>query len=75
MYPLRRKRFRRKQFFAAEGAAKVRVRGKNSFDEMFFGEEEHNLPSNLKLKSYALPSFIFILMLCTNILRVLFFFR
>jgi hypothetical protein len=42
MYPLRRKRFRRKQFFAAEGVAKVRVRGKNSFDEMLFGEVEHN---------------------------------
>ncbi len=32
----------RKQFFTLEDAAKVRVRGKNSFDKIFFGEEEHN---------------------------------
>jgi hypothetical protein len=37
LYALRRKKFRLKQFFTSEDAAKVRVRGKNSF-----GEEEHN---------------------------------
>jgi hypothetical protein len=42
VYALRRKNFRRKQFFTSEDAAKVRVSGKNSFDKSFFGEEEHN---------------------------------
>jgi hypothetical protein len=36
------KKFRRKQFFTSEDAANVRVTGKNSFDKIFFGEEEHN---------------------------------
>ena len=33
---------RRKKLFVSEDAAKVRVMVKNSFDEMFFGEEAHN---------------------------------
>jgi hypothetical protein len=44
LYALCRKKFRRKQFFTSEDAAKVRVRGKSSFGKIFFGEEEHNRP-------------------------------
>jgi hypothetical protein len=47
LYALRRKKFRRKQVFTSEDAAKLRVRGKNSFGKIFFGkiffgEQEHN---------------------------------
>jgi hypothetical protein len=42
LYVLCRKTFHRKQFFTSEDAAKVRMRGKSSFEKIFFGEEEHN---------------------------------
>ncbi len=36
------KNFSSKTIFTSEDAEKVRVRGKNSFDKIFFGEEEYN---------------------------------
>ena len=47
MNPLCRKIFSRKLFLASKYAAKVRVMGKKSFDEMFFGEEGYNLTYQL----------------------------
>ncbi len=36
------KNFSSKTIFTSEDAEKVRVRGKNSFDKIFFGEEEQS---------------------------------
>ncbi len=64
LYAPCQKKFRRKQFFTSEDAAKVRVRGKNSFNKIFFGEEEHNLiyypltPSQLKVHRTSLNRFL-----------------
>jgi hypothetical protein len=42
LYALCRKKACRKQFFTSEDAAKVKVRGKNSFEKIVSGEEKHN---------------------------------
>jgi len=55
LYALCRKNFRRKQFFTSEDATKVMVREKNSFDKIFFGEEQHNRDNISQFSQYQIP--------------------